>query len=70
MQNEDDDLDPEFVKRCGEKAVRMLHRKMGWLPITEYTQDDFDQDMKAAVWRAEPDDDDWNPDDWLSEAAR
>ncbi len=56
MEDEDDDLDQEFVKRMGQKAVRMLHRKMGWLPITEYTQDDFDQDMKAAMWRAEPDD--------------
>jgi hypothetical protein len=60
MEDESDDLDPEFVKRMGERAVRTLHRKMGWLPITEWTQEDFDQEMKAAMWRAEPDDDDFD----------
>lgn len=56
MEGDGDDLDPEFVKRMGEKALRILHRKMGWLPITEWTQEDFDQEAQAAMWLAEPDD--------------
>jgi hypothetical protein len=51
------DLDPAFVKRCGEKAVRLMHLHFGWVPITEYTQWDFDQMLGGAIRRAEPDDD-------------
>ena len=52
MQNDD----PEFVERAGEKMVRMAFRKLGLIPLSEYTQEDFDQDARAAIWRAEPDD--------------
>ena len=52
MQNED----AEFEKRAGEKMVRMAFRKLGLIPLSEYTQEDFDQDAQAAIWRAEPDD--------------
>jgi hypothetical protein len=55
---EDEDLDPEFVKRAGEKAVRLAHLMLGWVPITEYTEWDFEQMLKAAQRRAEPDDND------------
>jgi hypothetical protein len=64
MQTEDDDLDPEFVKRAGEKAIRLMNLHFGRVPITEYTQWDFDQMFRGAMQRAEPQDDDWNPEDW------
>lgn len=58
MQDESEDLDPEFVKRAGEKAVRLAHLILGWVPITEYTEWDFEQMLKSAQRRAEPDGDD------------
>lgn len=58
MNDETDDVDPEWVKRAGQKAVRIAHLHFGWVPITEYTQEDFDHQMKAAMWRCEPEDED------------
>jgi len=57
MRDESEDLDPEFVKRAGEKAVRLAHLILGWVPIVEYTEWDFEQMLRSAQRRAEPDDD-------------
>ena len=65
MQDESEDIDPEFVKRMGQKAVRLAHLKMGLVPFMEYTQEDFDHELRAAMWRAEPDD--FDPDDWTED---
>ena len=56
---EDDDTPEmrEWSKRFAAKTMRILAIKRGEVSITEYTQEDFDRELKAAMWRCEPDDD-------------
>jgi hypothetical protein len=58
----DDEPTAEELEAFGKKAVRLMRLHVGLVPITEYTQWDFDQMLGAAMRRAEPDDDDWEPD--------
>lgn len=53
---EEEQVWSEIVKRAMARTLRIIAIHRGEIPITEYTQEDFDRMLRAAASLAEPDD--------------